>query len=61
MTEEIWNDIKTRLRDVRVAMIGQWQGDIDNRGMEQTISLLGNVLVTWELVKPPGEPPQSPL
>lgn len=33
-------------------MIGQWQGDIDNVNIENTVSMLGNAVRLWELAKP---------
>lgn len=61
MTPEIWQDIAMRLRNVRADMIGQWQGDIDNRDIEQSINMLGNTIQAWRGAKPSKAPPASPL
>lgn len=58
MTEAIWEDLRTRLRNLRGDMIGQWQGDIDSQAIEHTITLLGNALQMWNLAQP-VKPPQG--
>ena len=56
MTEEIWNDIRTRIRNLRADMMGQWQGDI-----EQSVTLMGNVTRMWKLSRPVGEQPAAQI
>jgi len=52
MTPAIWGDLRTRMRNLRADMIGQWQGDIDNASLEHAIVLLGQVVQTWEGANP---------
>lgn len=52
MTPEIWADIRTRLHNLRGDIIGQWQGDIDNAAIEQTVTMLGATLRTWDVAHP---------
>lgn len=62
MSPEIWQDLATRLRNLRGDMLGQWQGDIDNRAIESTVTMLGNAVQTWGLARPAsgGAAPQTP-
>lgn len=43
-------------------MIGQWQGDIDNRGIEVAIGGLGATIQAWETARPvpPAVKSQAP-
>lgn len=52
MTPEIWADLRVRMWNLRGDMIGQWQGALDNRAVEQTIMLLGAAINQWELAQP---------
>lgn len=60
MTTEIWNDLLVRMRNLRGDLIGQWQGDLDNKAIEQTLMTLGNAMHIWEDAKPPEPPAQLP-
>ena len=52
MTPEIWQDILTRIKNLRGDMIGQWQGDLDNADIELTVSHLGTAIRQWEQANP---------
>lgn len=57
MTHAIWNDILLRIKNLRGDMIGQWQGDIDNRAIEQSTLILGTLIRSWEMAEPKEAPP----
>jgi hypothetical protein len=48
----VWQDIGARLRNLRGDMITQWQGDIDNRALEQAITTLGSTIQMWQAARP---------
>lgn len=57
MTIEIWQDMRTRMENLRGDMVGQWQGDLDNTSIEHAVSMLGNTIRMWDQAKPATPPP----
>ena len=53
MTPAIWQDILTRLKNLRGDMVVQWQGDLDNVQVQQSIQVLSSLIQTWQMAKPP--------
>lgn len=60
MTEEIWNDLRTRLNNLRADMIVQWQGDLYNREVENSVNLMGSTIQMWEQAKPQHTEGETP-
>ena len=52
MTHEIWQDLKIRLENVRADMVGQWQGELENHAIEQSVMVLGTAIVQWTQAEP---------
>jgi len=57
MTPEIWQDILTRLKNLRGDMVGQWQGNLDNHAIEHAIGMLGSTIEAWQAAQPVSAPP----
>lgn len=60
MTLEIWQDIGTRLRNLRADIVGQWQGDMDNLAIEHTVMGLGAAIQRWNDARPFVPQPPTP-
>lgn len=61
LTEPIWQDILTRIRQLRADVAFQWAAnDVENTHAERTAHLLGQTLQAWESAEPlpPPQPAQ---
>lgn len=59
ISPEIWQDIRTRIGNLRGDLVGQWQGDLDNIAIEQTVTMLTSSLRMWEQARPTVQPPAT--
>lgn len=52
MTHAIWQDLLTRMQQLRSDMVIQWTGEIDNAIIERGVGALGHAIEAWKIAEP---------